>query len=123
MRDEGAVERGEPEPRQVVGRIRRKVGTEDESHLLAQAFEGELAHAVDDSVHLSVAGVGGLRGHYDEDPQEVGMAVERRRDGSDQRLQVLALRAHAPVRGRQLGKKRSAPRSITATSTPSFEPK
>ena len=51
------------------------------------------------------------------------MALERRCGGLDQRPQVLGLRTGRRSMAGSASKKRSAPRSMTASSTPSLEPK
>ena len=99
--DEGAVERGEGEASELIRVRARGVEAEDHLHLIAQALQGHLAHPVDDPVDLAFLGVDRLGGHDDEDAQEVGVSVERRGDGLDDRRQMFGLRADAPAGDRQ----------------------
>ena len=89
MRHERAVDGREPETRQVIRGVAGGIEVEDEVHLLAEALERELAHPVHHVVDLALAGVRALRGHHDEDAQEVRMAVERGGYRLEHRAQML----------------------------------
>ena len=89
VRHERAVDGREPEAREVIRGVARGIEVEDELHLLAEAMQRELAHPVHHLLDLALAGVGALRGHHDEDAQEVRMAVERGRHRVEHRTQML----------------------------------
>ena len=95
--DERAVDRSEREPRQMVGVAAPRIEIEDEPHLDPQPVERHLPHPVDDSMDLALTGMNRLRGHHDEDAEEVRMALQRDRDGLDQGPQVVRLGADAAV--------------------------
>ena len=93
--DEGAVDRSEREPRQMVGVGALRIEPEDKLHLDPKPVERKLAHPVDDSMDLALTGMNRLRGHHDEDAEEVRMALQGDRDRLDQGPQVIRLGADA----------------------------
>ena len=95
--DEGAVDRSEREPRQMVGVGALRIEPEDELHLDPKPVERHLAHPVDDSMDLALTGLNRLRGHHDEDAEKVRMALQGDRDGLDQGPQVVRLGADAAI--------------------------
>jgi hypothetical protein len=100
--DERAVGRREPEAREVVRLIARRVEVEDDAHLLAQALERELSHALDHAVDLTVAGGGGLHAITTRIRRKSGWRSSVAVAASSSGPQVLARRAQAPLRELQL---------------------
>jgi hypothetical protein len=101
VRDEGSIDGGECEPRQMIGVSTTSIETEHDLHLLSEADERHLPHPVHDPMDFPLAGIERLGRLHDEDPQEVRVFLECRGDGVDERLQVFRLRPRAPVDVRQ----------------------
>ena len=93
--DEGAVDRSEREPRQMVGVGAFRIEPEDKLHLNPKPVERKLTHPVDDSMDLALTGMNRQHGHHDEDAEKVRMALQGDRDRLDQGLQVVRLGADA----------------------------
>ena len=119
---ERAVDRGEGDSREPDGHGALGVVAERERDLLPEAVQPELAYARHDSLDFTAGARGRLYGEDDEQAKEVGMALER--SAAVERT-VAKCSAGRPSRRFGIGrssKKRSAPRSITASRIPSLEP-
>src|SRR5208282_6725474 len=75
--DEGAVDGGEREARELVSDGAARVVAERGRDLCPQQIERVLADPAHDSLYLSLARGGGLRGEDDQQPQEVRVPLER----------------------------------------------
>ena len=120
---ERAVDRGEGDPREPNGHGAVGVVAERERDLLTEAVEPEPAYTRHDSLDLTAGARGRLYGEDDQQAKEVGMALERSGRGREDCGQVGC--AGRPSRRFGIGrssKKRSAPRSMTASRIPSLEP-
>src|SRR5271165_594185 len=74
---ERAVDGGEREARELAGDRARWIVAERGRDLRPQQIERVLAYPADDSLYLSLARGGGLRGEDDQQPQEVRVPLER----------------------------------------------
>ena len=100
--DEGTVDGGEREARELVGDGGPRVVAERGRYLGSQQVERVLADPPDHGLYLPVAGRG-LRGEDDQQPQEVRVALERADDGRHDPGQVLGRAPGPPGQVRQVG--------------------